>query len=420
MEITVRNPEKHYDIIVVGAGPAGCAAAIAAGRKGANVLLIEATTAPGGMATMGLVSKWAPLTNKVELIYKSLPLEIVDRYKKAAGIPDEKWDWVNIDPEMLKITYDEMLREAGVHVVYQTRVLDVLKDGEKITALIAGAKEGLIPYTAEVYIDCTGDGDVAYFAGCPFEQGSEDGTVQPSSLCFTIAGADLEKRTYNQLNSNPPDQLWAKIRDEKKYPTISKHFIPAFFGNTIVFANAGHLYQLHSTDTEAMSRAYAEGRAMAQDYLKALKEYQPEAFKDARIVLTAPVMGIRESRRIMGEYVFTVEDYLDRRSFEDEIGRNCYWLDCHGKHDSVKSGSTHYEPGESHGIPFRCLIPKKVENLLVAGRCMSMERMAMASLRVMPNCLVEGEAVGYCAYLAVKEGKTVREVDVREIQALQN
>lgn len=137
------------------------------------------------------------------------------------------------------------------------------------------------------------------------------------------------------------------------------------------------------------------------------------------IVETAPLMGIRESRRIMGDYLFTVEDYLARKSFDDEIGRDCYWVDCHGKHDSVVTNSVHYEPGESHGIPWRCLLPKNTDNLLVAGRCISVERMALAALRVMPNCLVEGEACGLGAALAVEKQVKIREVDVKEIQALQ-
>ena len=136
MQIEVRNPEKKYEIIVVGAGPAGVAAAISAGRQGRDVLLLEATTAAGGMATMGLVSKWAPMTDKQKLIYKSLPLEIVDRYKKRANQPEAKWDWINIDAEILKLVYDEMLAEAHVKVLYQARVVDVLKNGETIEHLI--------------------------------------------------------------------------------------------------------------------------------------------------------------------------------------------------------------------------------------------------------------------------------------------
>lgn len=421
MELRVKDHGEQYDVIVAGAGPAGCAAAIASARNGAKTLLIEGGTAPGGMATLGLVSKWAPFTNKKELIYKGLPLEIVARYKERAGIPEEKWDWINIDPEALKVVYDEMLSEAGVHVLYQIHVVEVEKEGEEIKALIAATKEGLVRFAAKLFIDCTGDGDVAYFAGCPFEKGGEEGTLQPGSLCFIIAGADMSKKSQElQLNSNPKDGLWAKIRDEKKYPNIAKHFIPAIFGNSLVFANAGHLYKLDSTDYRSISEALVEGRAMAYDYLAALKEYLPEVFKDARLVETAPMVGVRESRRIMGDYVLTTEDYLERRSFDDEIGRNCYWMDCHGKRDSVKETSTGYAPGESHGIPFRCLLPKNTVNLLVAGRCISMERMALASLRVMPNCLVEGEAAGIGAALAAESGKAIRDVDVKEIQKRQN
>lgn len=420
MQVEVKNPEQSYDIIVVGAGPAGCAAAISAGRMGANVLLLEATTAPGGMATMGLVSKWAPMTDKQKVIYKGLPYEIVDTYKKRAKLPEQKWDWINIDPETLKVVYDEMLKEAHVHVLFQSRVVDVVMEGETVKSLIVAAKNGLTPFTAKIIIDATGDGDVATFAGCAFEMGGDEGQLQPGSLCFTIAGADLSKRIPGeQLNSNPKDGLWAKIRDEKHYPRISKHFIPAFFGNSIVLCNAGHLFQVDSTDPEEVSKALIEGREIAYDYLAALKEYRPEIFKDAMIVETAPVLGVRESRRIIGEYYFTVEDYLARRTFEDEIGRDSYWLDCHGKHDSVQETSTGYEPGESHGIPWRCLLPKHTTNLLVAGRCISCDRMSLAALRVMPNCLVEGEAAGIGAALAVEKNISIREVDVKEIQKRQ-
>ena len=418
MQIDIRNSVEEHDVIVVGGGPAGCAAAIAAARQGADTLILESTSALGGMATMSLVSAWAPFTDKQKLLYHSIPLEILVRYKRRAGIPEEKWDWVSISPEDLKLVYDEMIDECGAKVLFQSTVCDtVVKDGN-IDCLIAANKAGLTPYKAKVYIDCTGDADVAAFSGVTFEKGSKDNSVQPCSLCFIITNVHSD-RIQRPWSSNPKEGLWQRIRDDGKYPLISKHFIPAEFGDTII-ANAGHLFQVDSTDPEQISKAYVLGRQTAQQYLAALKEYMPEAFCDAMIAATAPILGVRESRRIEGEYCFTLEDYLCRRSFPDEIARNCYWLDCHASRKSVKEtwdNARHeqYQPGESHGIPWRCLVPKALDNLLVAGRSISMERMALASIRVMPNCLAMGEAAGIGAAIAAKQGIGIHALDPQAV-----
>lgn len=419
MQLNIKNPVKEYDIIIAGGGPAGCAAAIAAARLGADVLVLEATGCLGGMATSALVSKWAPYTDKQKVIYRSIPLEILTRYKERAGIPEDKWVWVEIDPETLKVLYDEMLAEAGAKVLFQSTICDVLVEDGNISCLIVANKAGLTPYKAKIYIDCTGDGDVAAFAGVPFQQGDEEGHLQPGSLCFAVADAHMDKLT-GAFDSNPTDGMWARIRDEGKYPLTSKHFIPAVFGNT-VFANAGHLYGVDPTDPQQLSDGYTKGRQIAQEYMKVLKEYWPDVFCDAMLVATSPLQGVRESRRIEGEYCFTLEDYMARRSFPDEIGRNSYWLDCHG-HNAKKNDFINYRvegrnygPGDSHGIPWRCLIPKVLDNLLVAGRCISMDRTTLSSLRVMPNCLATGEAAGIGAALAVKQGIGVHAIDAQEV-----
>lgn len=419
MQLEIRNAVREYDVIVVGGGPAGCAAAIAAARQGANTLIIETGSALGGMATLGLVSKWAPLSDKEKIIYRSVALEIVTRYKKKANIPDAKWDWIPLFPEDLKLVYDEMIEECGAKVIFESRVCDsVVKDG-KIDTLIVANKNGLTPYKAKTYIDCTGDADVAAYSGVPFEMGDENGTVQPGSLCFIIGNVKLDRLEGGKLpNSNPSDGIWARICRENKYPLVCKHFIPAVIGENTVFANAGHLFDVDSTDNEAVSAALVKGRRIAAEYLAALKEYMPEAFSDALIVATAPSYGTRESRRIRGEYTLTLEDYQGRRSFHDEIGRNCYWIDCHGASKSMSElVNRRFEKGESHGIPWRCMIPQGIDNLLVAGRSISMERVVLASVRVMPNCLAMGEAAGLGAAIAASKGIGVRAIDVKDVQA---
>ena len=418
MQIQIKNAEKNYDVIIVGGGPAGCAAAIAAGRQGVKTLVIETGSCLGGMATSGFVSKWAPMTDKEKLIYRSIPVEIVSRYKKAAGIEEEKWDWIPLYPEILKIVYDEMLAEAGVQVLFDSSVVDTVMEDGKIKCLIIANKKGLTPYTADAYVDCSGDADVAAQCGVKWEMGGDDGHIQPASLCFVIGNVDLSKQTWPVLGSNPKDGLWAKVKEEGKYPQLFKHFIVAKQGNGLLWANAGHINGLDSTDPEQVSAAYVKGRQLAQGYLAALKEYEPEAFKDAVIVTTAPKMGNRESRRIEGDYRFTVDDYFARRSFDDEVCRNSYWLDCHGKSSQgikIYAAENRYGPGDSHGIPWRCMLPVGVENLLVAGRTISMDRMALASIRVMPNCMGMGEAAGIGAAIASKKKITTREIDPQEV-----
>lgn len=418
MNIEISSPVKEYDVIVIGGGPAGCAAAIAAARNGVSVLVIEASTALGGMATIGMVSKWAPFTDKQKVIYKSIPLEIMKKYKAAANIPEDKWDWVNIIPEKLKIVYDDMLIESGAEVLFESRVCQtVVKDGN-IDLVIVANKSGLTPYRAHTYIDCTGDADVAFMSGVPCEKGDELGNIQPSSLCFAICNVDMEKVPFT-LSSGPVDGFWGKLKAAGKFNLTCKHFIPAIIGNTIL-ANAGHLFDVDSTNPQEVTKALIKGRKIAEEYLELLKEGIPEAFKDAFIVCTSNVLGVRESRRIEGEYRLTMEDYALRRSFPDEIARNCYWLDCHagpGKKMAVQipPEKRHYLPGESHGIPFRCLIPKKLDNLFVAGRSISMERMVLSSVRVMPNCLAMGEAAGIGAAISVKESCGVHAVDVKKV-----
>lgn len=403
-----------FDVIVAGGGPAGISAALASARAGAKTLLLEAGGALGGMATLGLVSKYAPLSDKNgRVIYRGITREIVTRYKEAAEIAEDKWDWIPIYPEILKRLLDDMATEAGVVVRFGTRVCGVRRNGEAVEAVLTSSEEGLVEYTAGTYVDGTGNGDLAFFAGAPFEDGGADGARQAASLCFVIAGYHRDQLTEN-LSSNPKDGLWARILASGKYPLIRKHFIASYQGDDVILVNGGHLEDVDPSDPASLTRAQILGRKIAPQYLEALKDFMPAAFKDAVLVETASVVGIREGRRFLGDYVLTVADYLARRRFEDEVTENCYWLDCHGKIDIPKD-QWRYAPGETYGIPFRCLLPRGLSNVLVAGRCASFDRNVFASVRVMPNCMAMGEAAGICAALAAKDGKPTRAVPLTEI-----
>ena len=422
MELTVKQHETVYDVIVAGGGPAGVAAAIAAGRMGAKTLLLEGGGALGGMATLGLVSKWMPFDDREKIIYRSLPMEILTRYKKMVGLENSKARSTNIYPEELKRLYDEMVADAGAEVLFHSTVAAAEKKDGNITALIVANKAGLTAFRAKVYIDCTGDGDVAAFSGVPMEYGDENHYVQESSLCFIISNIHMEKLT-KPLRSGADDGVWPEIVASKKYPRAIRHFVPATLADGTIIVNAGGLPNVNATDPKEASDAMREGRLAAEEYLLALKEFQPEAFCDALLIETAPSLGVRESRRIVGDYVLTTDDYFARRSFDDEVCRNSYWLDCHlpeGVDDSAfkKNGEWYrYQPGESHGIPWRCLVPKNVDNLLVAGRCISMDRLVSACVRVMSNCLATGEAAGIGAALAAKQGISVHAIDGKDVIA---
>ena len=418
--VAVKDGNLDYDVIIAGAGPAGCCAAIAAARLKMKTLLIEASTAAGGMGTMGMIASMAPFTDKKKVLYHSLAVELLSRYKRRMNISENEWDWVPLSPEDLKIIYDDMLAESGVDILFQTTVCGAKVSERKITEIIAANKEGLTAFKANIYIDCTGDGDLAAFSGAEFVVG-DNGEVQASSLCFAISNVHTDRKLRDKIHSNLDDSIWPKVIADGKYPLISRHFVPAIFGDTLI-VNGGHIFDINSTDVKQTTNAYILGRKTAVQYHAALKEYLPDAFCDSYLVETAPLLGVRESRRIKGEYTITAEDYFARRSFDDEIARNPYWLDCHpsGKDKSKFSiePTDGYKAGDSHGIPFRCMIPIGLDNLLVAGRCISVERKVLAATRVMPNCLATGEAAGIAAAIYTITKTDIRNINVGEIRRL--
>ncbi len=404
--------DDRWDVIVVGGGPGGCAAAISAAREGAKTLLIEAMGQLGGMGTAGMVPAWCPFSDGEKIIYRGLAEKIFEASRK--GVPHErkqKMNWVSINPEYLMTVYDQMVTESGARVLFFSRVAAVEKAAdETVDAIIVANKSGLVAFKAKVFIDATGDGDLAAWAGASFKRGDDSGVVQSSSLCFSFANVDsynynLTGPSLHTSNKNSPVY---KAIESGKYPLIDKHFNSNFIGPDVVQFNAGHLDNVDSTDPWATTQAMMAGRQIAGQYLEAMKDVQPKTFGSAFLVKTASLLGGRDSRRIEGDYTFTVEDWKERRTFEDEIGRNCYYIDVH------KPGhkETRYKKGESHGIPYRCLTPKGLKNVLTAGRCISTDEEAFGSLRVMPPCLVTGEAAGMAAVHAIKQAKNdVHKID---------
>lgn len=408
--------DDQWDVIVVGGGPSGCTAAIAAAREGARTLLIEATGTLGGMGTSGLLNAWCPFTDGEKIIYKGLAEKILMESKKGTPhVPKTSFDWQPINTEQLKRVYDDMVINAGVTVLFFTQLSAVeMKNDETVDAVIVSNKAGLSAFSAKVFVDCTGDGDLSAWAGADYFYGDDDGKVQASTLCFSIANVDGENYSKNKAQLPGESKLSPihKIHGSEKYPlVIDTHLNIKQSGPSFLMFNAGHIENVNSTSPQQLSAAIIKGRKIACQLHEGLKENAPAVFANSYLAGTGALVGIREGRRIKGDYVFTVEDWLERRSFGDEIGRNSYYIDVH-KQDAKRYAR--YKKGESHGIPYRCLTPKGLKNVLVAGRCISADYQSFGSIRVMPVCLVTGEAAGLAAALAYQQSNNdVHKVDTQ-------
>ncbi|GHU77998.1 membrane protein [Clostridia bacterium] len=415
----------EYDVIVCGGGPAGCAAATASARHGAKTLLLESSGCLGGMGTIGLVSAWCPFSDKEKLLYRGIAQEVFDSTKSLMKhINPTALDWVAIDPEALKRVYDDLVEGSGADILFGSSVCSLALDGDSIEYIVVNNKSGLTAYTAKVFIDCTGDADLVAFAGLSFDIGSDDDhELQPASLCFSITNVDeYHYAAGPKMHSSIIDCPVYDIVNSDKYPQVTDgHSCNGLIGPRTVAFNAGHLWGVDPTDPLSVSRAMIQGRRLAHQFQQGLAEFYPSAFAAGFLCATASAMGIRESRRVIGDYCITIEDYVARRSFPDEIGRNCYYIDIHhtaAEREAWNTGAKNdqsdarpYEKGESHGIPYRSLIPKGLTNVLTAGKNISCDREVQGSVRVMPPCLVTGQAAGTAAAMAAKSNAGVREVD---------
>lgn len=413
--------DDSWDVVVIGGGPAGCTAAVAAAREGARTLLIESTGALGGMGTSGLVPAWCPFTDQEKIIYAGLAERVLkETMAVMPHVSPERYDWTPIDPEALKRVYDDLVTGAGAELRFMASVVAVEASADgAVAALILASKAGLTAVKAKVYVDCTGDGDVATWAGADIEKGDEDGALQPATLCFILSNVDMY--AYQHIcgpKHHPKFSAIGAITASGKYPEIpDQHACNATIGPGTVGFNAGHVWRVDNTDPASVSMGLVKGRKIARAFRDALAEFCAPAFGNAFLVSTGALLGIRETRRIIGDYMLTLDDFLTLRSFPDEICRNCYFIDVHHKRAEIGTEkedagtAIHLGRGESHGIPYRCLTPRGLTNVLVAGRCISTTREVQGSTRVMPVCLCMGEAAGVAAHMAA----TGRQVDVHAV-----
>lgn len=423
----------EFDVLVAGGGPAGVGAAIAAARDGARTLVVERANCLGGMSTGGLVPAWAPLGDGQRLVIRGLALSIIEEMKAGMPhVPPDRFDWVGIDAEALKRIYDRRVTEAGAAVLFHTQVADAAALDGHVAAAVICNKAGLAPVRARFFIDCTGDADLAVRAGAGFEKGDPaTGELQPATMCFTMTGIDTAKflawREERPNRQNVRDAVArAKAAGVLDIPEAAITSYGHVSPDAMSF-NFSHLFDVDGTDPAAVSQAEIEGRRLVAQLAAFIRTYCAGC-EHAMLAATAAAIGVRETRRIVGEYRLTLDDYLARRSFDDEIARNSYPIDVHGSKAEMereaagqvdwREKARPYGPGESHGIPYRCLVPKGLKNVLMAGRSLSADRPLQGACRCMPHCLAMGEAAGCAAALAVQTGlDDVRAVDVQALRA---
>ena len=396
---------RNYDVIVAGGGPGGVCAAIAAARKGLSVLLIEKYGFTGGMATAGLVNPFMPYRSKTgnALLPSPIFMQIMGELESAGGLSDG----VTFDDELLKIILDKLLQEAGVKLLFHTVVCGATSRGGAISEITVAGKDGISTLSATVFIDGTGDGDLASLAGFECEKGrTEDHACQPMTLCFRLGGVNTAD--WWQLHQN----LNAIFHDGKQSGRISDPREDVLIFRTIqsnvVHFNTTRVIGKDGSDTLQLGEAEMIGRKQVRELYSEFKVKSPYC-KDAYIMKMAAQIGVRETRRVIGGYVLDVEDVIQARTFEDGIARSSYPIDIHNPSGSgtvMKSIE-----GEYYEIPYRCLVPRGSRNLLMACRAVSATHEAHSSLRIMPVVASLGEAAGLAAAEAVARDIGVANVD---------
>ncbi len=407
---------KHYDLIVAGGGLTGVAAAVSAARRGKKVLLVERANCLGGAAVNNLVLPfmryWTTVEEQKRYLSAGLFREILDGLA-AAGALDENEK--TFDTEYLKLYLNRLIAAAGVVPLFNATVISAAKEGDTVTSVTLYTKEGLMEIGGKMFIDATGDAELAAMSGVPFVQGrEEDGLCQPMTLCFRVGNVDTEAFygvSREKLNGiYRAYQAEGKISDPREDVLWFKTLMPG-----VVHFNTTRVIRRDPVGAADVTAAEIEAREQTFEIVKMLKESVP-GFENCKLIQTAPQIGVRESRRIVGRHVLTQEELKACTVFEDSIALGNYDIDIH---DPAGAGTSHYyfAPGTYYTIPYASLLPRSgADNMIVAGRCVSATHEAQASIRIMPICCCLGEAAGTAAALALTDGVTPDKVDIPRLQ----
>ncbi len=411
------------DVLVVGGGPAGICAAVAAARAGTQVAIIERWPMLGGLATMAHVCMWHTSDRRREVIF-GLTQEFVKRLTSYDGVQvlpgfPHRHETYLFHPDWLAIVYDDLVRELKIRALCYAPCVGAVTSGRELRAAVVATKSGLRQVRAKRFVDASGDGDLGFFAGCRTVVGREtDGKTQGMTLVMGFEGLDPARRKEIEAAHQPMLKRMEELRDRGELPSFGPHWFGGNFvwrwPHTLIACTGGN-----PLDSEDLTRATMEARAKATAFLRFFRENWPGC-ENLRLAYTAPALGVRESRRVRGLYAFTGEDVRQRRSFPDAVGHGFWMVDIH---DPGGSGNTtwydktnHPQPGTTYQIPYRMLVAADMDNLLVAGRCASATHEGMAGLRVQSHCHIMGQAAGTAAALSLSAGVRPAEVDVVQLQ----
>ncbi|TWF40366.1 FAD dependent oxidoreductase [Chitinophaga polysaccharea] len=411
-----------YDVIVVGSGSAGSTAAIAAARLGAKTLLIERLPFLGGISTAVLDTFYGYYTpgkqsTKIvggiaddvvrELCVYNACFERPNTFGAGTGI--------TYHPEYLKVVWETLAVKAGCHILLNAWVQDVVKEDGRITGLIVATKLGLTYYRAKQFVDATGDADLIYLAGFDYEQAGEQEPAQTLTTTFKMVNVDTLKR--KAVSKEEFHQLMKQAAESNDYDLPRKegsdHITPVD-GMTATIMTRLKSYQkidsktINATDPEFLSKAEIKGRLQALEYIRFLRDCVP-GYENASLSTFGMQIGVRETRRIYGEYRLTEEDVLSARQFDDQIGLCGAPMEDH--HDGEDTKWKYLPEGKTVGIPYRTLIPKNTKNVLVAGRCFSASHVAHSSVRSMAQCMVMGQAAGIASALCAEKNISPVQLD---------
>lgn len=416
---------KEADVIVVGGGPGGLGAAVMSARSGAKTILIERYGQLGGMATVGEVHPFMPNHHSgkcmdrpvylewIKKMQSYLPSDVISKVDKSGEAGTMLTRTINKDTAVLAA--EELCIEAGVELLYHHQLADVIVDNRKIEKIILLSKSGFVAAQAKVYVDCTGDADLAAKADCEFEIGDENGNCQPMTTCFKLShvnhsdmewGSEWRKKVQEKYEKA---KLEGKISSPRDTILMFKHY-----DKDIVHFNTTRIQQRSAIDGLTLSEAEIIGRNQIREYIKWLTAEVP-GFENAQLHSMAFHIGVRESRRIKGENYITREDFIARRTFDDAIARCNYSIDIHsptgGKTELVHMGADEY-----YEIPYGCIVPKDIDNLTVGGRPISVDVAIHSSMRVMPPACSIGQAAGLAAALAAETNSSPNKLDGCEVR----
>ena len=411
--------ELHTDVLVLGSGPSGFAAAYTAAKNGAKVILVEQGGDIGGISTSGLMSHWtgscgSPLFN--EILKRSAENNEGELKNKITNL---------IDPEKLKTLYLEMLDEVGCKVMLYTFAEDAICDGDKVLGATVINKSGRTDIYAKITIDATGDGDIAAKSGAEFVLGREsDNKMQPATLMFKVGGVDYDRAvflgSFESTYETPKGELQALAKKHIPYP--AGHILT--YESTlpgVVTCNMTNAIDIDGTNADDLTRATLTCRRQMDDIVRYLREFVP-GYENCYIISSASLMGIRETRHFKGKYILNEQDILEAKVFDDYVVKDAYFnFDVHNITGAGldKTGvQKHFRQDKGYTIPYRCLLPEIKENLLLCGRNISGTHMAHSNFRVMPICVGIGEAAGVAAYISAVHNRNLNDIDAEEIRKI--